>query len=387
MPDDGSVGRWAVHSDWRGAYHSQDFFARHLGETATTLDPRDDAQLADDGLSAADPAIREHALVELTARRGEGAWTTLVGAYQQEPDPDVRVTLLDELALIDQERLRREVSPLSGSGLEESWWRAHGEQTPGVERAAKSDPEEPFDQVIRLRIRLMCFVQLGETWARWALSPLVVRRVAGQLYACSTPETRHARIAVTKQLDGHHADGSLHLENVLFRGRTVMMEDRTGVFNFEAHVDAPLYPSGRLGDRSEGMLRTPLHVVRAGGWKLASDVTIRDLPAIDVVTGLIRGWGYANPQHVRFDADGRFVMTTGIFNLAGITDAASDELVNVYIAGGYRGFLADDDGDGLLDLNTSASYMTLDGEIDRDRDGVADEPGEHFDVCTEIVPA
>ena len=381
---DPAAGGWR----WRAAYTSADYFGAQLRSVAERLDPRSDDELVRDARTHEDAGVREQASLELSARRGQGAFDSILDAFREEPDREARIGLLDELAYLDSTRMRDALQALNvqSDSLIDAWSMAQFGTETRSDRRAMTDDREPFDQVIKLRIKLACYVQVQpDQWVTWAISPLVVRRIAGQLYACSRVDTRLERIGVTKQLQGLHADGSLHLENTLFLGRTAMVGAREAAFNFETLVDAPFYPSGRLGDQSKGMLRTPLHVSRMGMWQLDPDISVRGISAINNVTGMIRGWGYADPERVRVDENGRLVMTPGIFDLGGITDQKSSGYMNFYIEGGYRGFIADYDGDGLIDLNTMPSYMTIDCEIDRDRDGVAEVPGDHYDVCPAIL--
>ena len=50
-------------------------------------------------------------------------------------------------------------------------------------------------------------------------------------------------------------------------------------------------------------------------------------------------------------------------------------MTNVFILGTFKGKLNDWDGDGIIDLNSRDVYSTVDGEIDTNLDGIADQPG------------
>ncbi len=112
---------------------------------------------------------------------------------------------------------------------------------------------------------------------------------------------------------------------------------------------------------------------------------VRGIPVINNVTGLIRAWGYTRPDRATFDPAGRMDMIAGLFHLGSLIDPRVRDYVNTYTIGTYRGMIAPDE-HGRLGLNTSPSYMTLDGEIDRNRDGVAETPGEHYDLCPSVYP-
>lgn len=366
---------------------SADFFAKHVDAVAEPILPRLDSELIEDARHHSDPAVREHAAIELIARYGLGAFSLVLNLWMGEEDMQVKRSIFEELNDLDKPQFK---VFLESQGIPrglEAWGRAHF----GVEYEkpvrVKSDPEELFDQVIPLRISLKEYVEVEpNVWKYHVFAPIQETRVAGQLYACSVVETRHKRIALTKQLEGLHSDGSLHIENTLFSGRTLMIDKYTGVFSFQTVMPVPFYPSGRIGDQSEGVISDAnIFVAREGMWNLNPNILVRGVPVINNVTGMIRAWGYTRPDRATFDPSGRMDMVAGLFHLGSLIDPRVREYVNTYTIGTYRGMIIPDDED-VVRLNANPSYMTLDGQIDRDRDGVAENPGEHYDLCPGVHP-
>ena len=69
------------------------------------------------------------------------------------------------------------------------------------------------------------------------------------------------------------------------------------------------------------------------------------------------------------------MLTPGNGVLSTLHDPESRDLTNVFILGTFKGKLNDWDGDGRIDLNSRDVYSTVDGELDTNQDGIADEPG------------
>lgn len=366
---------------------SADFFAKHVDAAAEAIMPRLDAELIADARHHSDPAVREHAALELIARHGKGAFALVLDFWQREEDLQVRRSMFEELTDLDKPQFKLFLQDHGIPRGLEAWGNSHFGVRYERRMQTRTDEAEPFDQVIPLRIALKEYVEVEpNVWKYHVFAPIQETRVAGQLYACSVVETRHKRIALTKQLEGLHSDGSLHIENTLFNGRTLMIDKFTGVFSFQTVMPVPFYPSGRIGDQSEGVISdAAIFVARAGQWNLSEDLAIRGHPVINNVTGLIRAWGYTRPDRATFDPSGRMDMVAGLFHLGSLIDPRIRDYVNTYTIGTYRGMITPDE-EGVIGLNTNPSYMTLDGEIDRNRDGVAENPGEHYDLCPGVHP-
>lgn len=368
---------------------AEDFFGQHLREVAAPIFPRSDDEVLSDAFDHENPAVRENAIFEYIYRHEHDAFAVVLEMFDQEEEAAVRRSLFEELSQLDYEAFKRWLGRRGVDPALEPWALAQfGWPVSESAREVKTDDQELFHQTLPLRIALREFVEVEPNkWLYHVFAPLQEQIVAGRLFACSHVNTRLTRIVLSKQLEGLHADGTLHLENTLFSGRTVMVEDRIGVFSYQTVMPVPFYPSGRIGDQSEGVIPdNQVFVARAGTWELDEEIMVDSTPVINNVTGIIRAWGYTRPDKATFDPAGRMDLVAGLFHLGSLIDPRTRDYVNTYTIGTYRGVLADTDGDGLLDLNTNPSYATVDGEIDRDRDGVADNPGEHYDTCPEVFP-
>jgi hypothetical protein len=366
-----------------------DFFSNYLREIATPIVHRDDEDLIHDFYNHEDPAVRENAAFEYIYRHEQNSLPIILKYFEAEPDHRIKVTLFEELHRINGAAFK---TYLESSGvpdglqhLAHAYYLYDGLTKSDLE--TKSDAEEIFDQVIPLRISLREYIEVEPgRWCYHVISPIQETRVAGQLYACSKVDTRLTRIVMTKQLENLHSDGSLHQEGVLFSGRTAMITKTMGVFKFSTLVKIPFYPSGRVGDESEGIVEDAvIQVMRAGAWQLSNTIRVRDIPVINNVLGTINAWGYTRPDKATFDPRGRIDMTAGLFHLGDLTDARVRDYINTFTIGSYRGVIMPGK-EGFIGLNTNSSFTTLEGEIDTDRDGKPDQPGLHYDRCPGVHP-
>lgn len=368
---------------------AENHFVQNLKLVAKPIVPRTDTELLADAQNHSDPAVREHALLEYSYRHDRISFPILLKVWQGEEDPDVRTSIFEELVRLDSDGFKnflewdgvpRDVEPL-----------AFAYYDAGLEKRGKvqtfSDGKEIFDQTIPLRVALREYIEVQPgKWMYHVFGPLQERRVAGQLLACTKVDTRMERVVLTKHLEGLHSDGTTHIESTLFTGRTVMRDERTGVANMQTFMKIPFYPSGRVGDESEGVIADAALVVARGAmWELDPTIRIRRKPAINHVTGIIHAWGYTRPDRAQFDPAGRMDLVAGLFHLGDIIDPRVRPYINTYTIGAYYGNITPGP-DGVIGLNSHPSYTTLDGEIDRTRSGKPDVPGEHYDRCPGIYP-
>lgn len=368
---------------------SENHFAKNLKAVATPIVPKTDEQLLSDARNHSDSAVREQALLEYSYRHNQSAFAVLLDYWQGETDRDVRKTLFEELTRLDGKSLGLFMAAKGAPQDLQELVAAYYEEIPVTlpQPTFRSDEREIFDQTIPLRVSLREYIEVEPgKWMYHLYGPIQEKRIAGQLLACTRVDTRIERVVLTKHLEGLHSDGSLHIESTLFSGRTVMRDERTGVANMSTLMKIPFYLSGRVGDESEGIIPDAMIMVaREATWQLSRQVKIRGKSAINNVTGIIHTWGYTRPDRATFDASGTMDLVAGLFHLGDIIDPRVRPYINTYTIGAYYGNI-EPGPDGATGLNTHPSYTTLDGEIDRNRDGIADIPGEHYDRCPGVFP-
>lgn len=359
-------------------------FAHRLDRIAARLDARPLDELRHQALHHADPVVREQALYEYADRNEADAIELLSEAVRRDADREVR---WDALWAIEKVGGVRAIQALREFQLdadpEIAEWATLfiGELQAGDPvfdtRDYRYTPGRTFDETIYLLIHCDLYIRLdssNQRWGKLSLSPQGLARVYGQAHACPNVKTREHKLVIAKTISGLHADGSVHMDNYLFRGFTERSREDRGHFYFESHVQRPFYVSGRADDASEGVKDSHIGFMRSGCWHLDSRFKVKDAPAIRYVRGQFQGWGYVNLQRVAGLPLDR-VLLPGNAILSTLHDPVAGPLTNAFIAGTFKGKLNDWDGDGRIDLNSRDVFSTAEGELDTNQDGVPDEPG------------
>lgn len=360
-------------------------FGRALDRVSARLDPRPNAELRRVALQDPDPVMREQALYEYADRQNDDAVELLCEAAAYDTDRQLRwdaLWAIEKLggtqAVEGLHRFTRDADPEIAE-----WANVFvGELQTGDpafdDRPCRLTPDRTFDETIFLLISCDLYIRLGDSnqyWGKLSLAPQGLARVYGQAHACPNAATRERQLVIAKSIAGLHEDGSLHLDNYLFRGFTERTRADRGNFFFESHVPRPFYLSGRADDASQGVHDSHIGFMRQGCWYLDNRFRIRDeADAIRYVRGQFQGWGYINlPRVVGKSLDQ--VLLPGNAILSTLHDPVAGPRTNVFIAGTFKGKLNDWDDDGVIDLNSRDVYSTTEGEVDTDMDGVPDEPG------------
>ncbi|MFE9956511.1 HEAT repeat domain-containing protein [Micromonospora sp. NPDC005299] len=370
-------------------------FGYALNKVAVRLDNRTNQELRDAALNHPDAAMREQALFEYADRDLPDAIELLGQAVLHDPNREVRwdalwaieklggahaVTTLSKFAK-DADPEIAEWSHLFRSELQTGDPAFDG-------RGGKFTPGRTFDETIYLLIHCDLYVRLDDSnqhWGKISLAPQGLARIYGQAHACPNVATRERQLVIAKTIDGLHADGSPHCDNYLFRGFTDRTRRDRGNFFFESLVPRTFFKSGRADDPSEGTRQANIGFARYGTWHLDPKFQIHDEAAIRYVRGRFQGWGHINLARVA----GRSmeeILQPGNGVLSTLHDPEIGHMTNAFILGTFKGKLNDWDGDGVIDMNSRDVYSTVDGEIDMNQDGVADQPGLTCCDHTSLLP-
>jgi len=359
-------------------------FGYALNRAAVRIDSRTDEQLRQDALGHADPVMREQAVYEYADRDLPDAIELLTEVIRCDKDREVRwdtLWALEKLggphAVAALRRFEKDVDPEIAE-----WSKLFASELttgdPSFDRRAGLFTEgRTFDETIYLLIHCDLYVRLDDTnrhWGKLSLAPQGLARLYGQAHACPNVATRERQLLMGKTISGLHADGSQHCDNYLFKGFTDRTRSDRGNFYFESQVPRTFFKSGRADDPSMGTHETRIGFSRFGNWHLDPNLKVRGEDAIRYVRGRFQGWGYTNVDNVAGKSLEE-VLVPGNGVLSTLHDPQISDLTNVFILGTFKGKLNDWDGDGKVDLNSRDVYSTVDGEIDSDQDGIADEPG------------
>lgn len=359
-------------------------FGFALNRAAVRLDTRTDQQLREDALGNPDPILREQAAYEYADRNLPDAYELLREMAAKESSQELRWD-----ALWAMEKLG---GPHAVSGLR----KFENDTDPEIAEWAKlfrseletGDPAydnreavftegRTFDETIYLLIHCDVYIKLDQTnrhWGKLSLGPRGLAQIYGQAHACPNVATRERQLLMGKTIDGLHDDGSPHVDNYLFRGFTDRTRNDRGNFYFESSVPRTFYKSGRADDASMGTETSQIGFTRFGAWHLDPSIQVRGEDAIRYVRGRFQGWGYTDVDSVIGKSLSE-ILSPGNGVLSSVQDPAIRDYTNVFLQGTFKGKLNDWDGDGKIDLNSRDVYSTVDGEVDMNQDGIADEPG------------
>jgi hypothetical protein len=364
-------------------------FAHALDRVAVRLDPRSDAELRKDAMTHPDPMMREQAVYEYADRNLPNAIDFICEIVSRDSDRQVRWDALwavEKLGGIRAIEALRTFSHDSDPEIAEWSDLFVSELQTGDPRFDNRESRftngRTFDETIFLLIHCDLYVRLdpaNQVWGKLTLAPQALARIYGQAHACPNVKTRERQLVIAKQISGLHADGSLHVDNYLFRGFTERTHTDRGNFYFESSVNRPFYKSGHADDASQGVHDGHVAFMREGCWYLDSRFKVPEQgtqagDAIRYVRGRFQGWGYTNLEDLK-NKSLEEILVPGNGILSTLHDPTTGPMTNIFIAGTFKGKLNDWDGDGKIDLNSRNVYSTVEGELDSNMDGVPDVPG------------
>ncbi|HEX8185046.1 MAG TPA: HEAT repeat domain-containing protein [Blastocatellia bacterium] len=362
-------------------------FEDMIARVSVNLEKRTDEELIEHARKLSDPALREHALYQYLGRNGVKAMPLISEALFEDTDSDLRVNLLWALEWIPSEDSKRICLELTNDRDHRvrEWARVFAWEMGWSERDFRSPREfkhyegRAFDQTIYLHITCNIYIKLGpgnDMWGHLLISPQMLKRVFGQALACNNMGTRDDEVVVSKTLCGLNADGSDHYEAFLFRGFTELTNPLQGNFYFETQTKRPIFLSGKANDPSQGVVPdVVVPFARQGQWFLNENINVKGRMAIEYVRGLFQGWSYVNLERIE-NSGGEFFFP-GNSILSTLHHPVVGPKTNGFINGRFKGKVVDWDGDNIIDLNYLPAHATVNGEVDSDLDGIADEPGRH----------
>lgn len=367
-----------------------------------SFDGRSDNELSETANSHSDRIERERALWEYGYRCRESSLNLLQHVLAHEADPSIRWNLL-WLAL--------KVVPGAAIGLLDfalkddhrevrDWAKLHLKHLTGAKFSSEYDTMTyisagSFDQTLPLQIAgfaVLTIPGLGPT--RVTLSPLWFEHIMGRVLACTSLDTFMKDLTIEKLLEGYHQDGSHHYEIFPFSGVSWPTADGRIQHRYESTSIRKFYLSGRVEDKTKGVVEIPVILNRAAG---SSGEALQTLPPLDAlftgrgkdtvvktggdvssgvtdargirllngkvvrtVGGQFFGWAHTSLDH--YVTHGKVL--PGTVQLANPLNELTAELVNTYLCGTFCGKLGDYNGDGYLDLNLIRCHGTRDGKLD-----------------------
>ncbi len=358
-------------------------FRAALEKVSDRLDTRADKELIRAMREAPTAVLREQAIFEYADRHRADATAVLSKLAADETDPRVRIDTLWALSKFGGKDAAPVIkAALADDNPEIREWAGIFHEELGLgdvgfpARQIQRYPDRLFDQSIPLHILCNIYVKMDDgSWVKGVLSPLKIEQVFGKCHANPRVATREHELILTKRMEDYYPDGSAHYETFRFKGLTERTDRMTANFAFIANEERPFFRSGQVGDISAGVLDGDVNFLRVGQWKLDENIPIGDDYAIRYVKGNFMSWGYVAAAQL-LDDDNRDgdPVDAGEMMRAVASDAGG-YYCNAFVAGTWKGKIADENGDGILDLNYPQSICTLAGLLDQDGNGKADGPG------------
>jgi hypothetical protein len=238
-------------------------------------------------------------------------------------------------------------------------------------REVKFDETNPFDQTLPLQIAgyaRMLVPEIG--WIQATISPRWFESIVGRVMACTRQDTFDTNLIIAKTLFGYHPDGTDHHEIYMFHGFTQRRSEDVNYHQYEGVSRHTFYPSGKIEDASVTPIRdVPMAVSRIAETAM-SPQHLQPYRVVESVRGRYMGPAYINAGRVM--ANG-MAIGPGEVQIASLHHPIVGKLTNTFLVGTFKGKLSDINGDGYLDVNTEACHSTIDGELDYDLDGIANE--------------
>lgn len=357
----------------------------NLTDDVPSFDFRSETELMEAARGHESPIERERALWEYAFRRKEHATAFLAEALRREASSAVRWNLLWVALKVG----RRDAHPLLEQALRDDdrevrdWAKLFLQEVTGQRyepeyREGTFVPGTAFDQTLPLQIAGFALINIpGLGQLRANLSPLWFAHLQGRVMACTNRSTFMNDLVIEKCIEGYHPDGSNHYEIYPFSGYSWHTSDGRTQHRYLSTYTHPFYLSGRVEDKSKGVLNLPLTVARGGSVAAGSikvyptgdgdgqDAQPFERKVVRGVRGQFFGWAYTSLDHYVEHGE----ILPGTCQLADPIREETRSLVNTYLCGTFRGKIADHNRDGLLDVNDIACHGTTRGQLDYAADG------------------
>lgn len=360
----------------------------------SNFDARSDAELLKAAADHPSALERERALWEYAHRNQKAALDVLSNHLKIESDPSVRWNLLWLMVKVGEDAaVPALTAALSDTHSEVRDWATlfleelTGQEYPMVYNTVQYENDRTFDQTLPLQIAGFADVNVpGMGWVQARLSPQWFSSILGRVLACTNSSSFMSDLVIEKELLNYHEDGSNHYETFMFRGASYPITDTVTQHIYESNTMRPFYQSGKV--KVGAPIVTPVSLARAAGTERLRPGKLKEMNmhASDGVEGArgerlrevgivrsVRGrfWGWAHTDLNRYLETG--IIAPGTVQLVSTADPAVGKMANTVIYGTFRGKLGDLTGDGKLNVNLIPCHGTINGELDLNCDGIADE--------------
>jgi|GEM_PF-2793886 len=189
-------------------------------------------------------------------------------------------------------------------------------------------------------------------WYYFAAGPIAQRQLVGDLTAAVGAESFYDNLIIQKVCTDPTGNGLDHVQGYHFGGLSRSIGGNAYVHYYTSAGPQPLYLSGHIGDKSEGVIDVETQLSRHAETHIVTHPSI-PYPFVQSVRGLFFGPSRMNTIVVDHP-------DTPLNNLLQIV---RDPYSNGWFFGEFRSVLVDVDGDDVIELNGMEMYTNLEGTV------------------------
>jgi hypothetical protein len=240
---------------------------------------------------------------------------------------------------------------------------------PVAKRGWAHDPQNRFDVTMPLHFECIAVTRIGGATVRTVISPQWFSQIFGNAMALVRADTFQDQIILEKQVEGLHADGSMHYEHFPFTGETQALGGNLHLHNYWSEIRRPFYLSGTaevVDEKHPVLVDVPMTFFRMAITSAPATYRLNDLPLPESVRGIFFGFGHVEPR-VLMARGGK--IGVGDFQISSSHNPATGEPANTSYYGTFYGKLTDTNDNGQLMSNARDVHCDHKGQLDYLGDG------------------
>jgi hypothetical protein len=227
-------------------------------------------------------------------------------------------------------------------------------------RAVRMREGTNFDFTMPLEVEgIVEFRDPAGKWHTYATGPVANERLIGKLTPGVNTSTFDSTIVLQKRIRNINGSGRDHVEGYLLKGLARLVSENVMRHQYEAISTHDVYPSGGVGDESQGKMGGVTASLERIAETYLSTAPKINFPYQNSVRGTFKGFVFVNPSIV----DNPDQSIDGRLQIISPVDPKAGHLVNGIFHGSFRGAMEDIDGDGVVELNGIEMLVEKDGSV------------------------
>jgi hypothetical protein len=340
------------------------FASRDRSATLIRSDPKTRLAVAATDTIATN-SLRDMSLWSMAYLEEQNAVGVLVELSIFDPVPRIRKSASWALmklgamqGLLDS--LRSESDSNIGAWKQHLVFELQDRASPFDDRSVRVLNNQPYDFTMPLEVEgVVEFHDSKGDWHTYIAGPMSNERLIGDLTPAINANTFQNTIVLQKRIKNLNGSGKDHVDGYYLKGVSRQMSDRVFRHQYEAISHHDVYPSGIVGDESQGVIKDASAVVERMADTHLTTGGGAPFPYPHSVRGSFKGFVYMNPSVIDDPTTG----IDGRLQIVSPVDAQAGSLVNGVFQGTFRGVPEDIDGDGTVELNGVPMLVRDDGTV------------------------